>query len=138
MVHLTKVVFWFALLAMVYVYMGYPLLLATLSLMFRRKRPAPGCVPFLSILIAAYNEEAGIRRKLEETLALEYPPEKIEIIVLSDGSTDRTNEIVRSFADPRVQLLQVAGRKGKTNAQVPVQHSRGPPFESQPLPAGLH
>jgi cellulose synthase/poly-beta-1,6-N-acetylglucosamine synthase-like glycosyltransferase len=73
--------------------------------------------PRLSILIAAYNEEAGIRRKIEHTLALDYPADLIEILVLSDGSTDRTDAIVESFRDSRVRLLRVAGRKGKTNAQ---------------------
>jgi cellulose synthase/poly-beta-1,6-N-acetylglucosamine synthase-like glycosyltransferase len=117
MVHLAELIFWFSLSAIVYVYVGYPLLLAGISGFFRKKQAKPGYTPFLSILIAAYNEEAGIRRKLEQTLALEYPADKLEVIVLSDGSTDRTDEIVRSFADPRVQLLRVTGRKGKTNAQ---------------------
>jgi len=117
MVFFAQLIFWFSLSAMVYVYVGYPLLLAGISGFFRKKQPKPGYTPFLSILIAAYNEEAGIRRKLEQTLALEYPADKLEVIVLSDGSTDRTDEIVRSFADPRVQLLRVTGRKGKTNAQ---------------------
>jgi cellulose synthase/poly-beta-1,6-N-acetylglucosamine synthase-like glycosyltransferase len=74
-------------------------------------------MPFLSILIAAYNEEAGIKKKLEQTLNLDYPKDKLEILVLSDGSTDRTDEIVRSFGDARVRLIEVTGRKGKTNAQ---------------------
>jgi cellulose synthase/poly-beta-1,6-N-acetylglucosamine synthase-like glycosyltransferase len=117
MVPFAKLLFWLSLSAMVYVYAAYPLLLAVISVFFRKKRPQPGYTPFLSILIAAYNEEAGIWRKLGQTLALEYPADKLEIIVLSDGSTDRTDEIVRSFADPRVRLLHVTGRKGKTNAQ---------------------
>lgn len=117
MVLTVKIIFWFSFAAMVYVYIGYPLLLAAVSAFFPKKRPAPGHTPFLSILIAAYNEEAGIHRKLEQTLALDYPPDKLEIIVLSDGSADRTDEIVRAFPDPRVQLLHVTGRKGKTNAQ---------------------
>ena len=111
------IVFWASLGALVYVYAGYPLVLVLLSLFSRRQKAEPGFTPFLSVLIAAYNEGGGIRRKLEQTLALDYPADKIEIIVLSDGSTDQTDEIVRSFPDPRVRLLQVTGRKGKTNAQ---------------------
>jgi cellulose synthase/poly-beta-1,6-N-acetylglucosamine synthase-like glycosyltransferase len=97
--------------------LGYPLLLAIVSRLFSRRSPDPGYTPSLSVLIAAYNEEAGIRTKIERTLALDYPPEKLEILVLSDGSTDRTDEIVQSMSDPRVRLLRVEGRKGKTNAQ---------------------
>jgi cellulose synthase/poly-beta-1,6-N-acetylglucosamine synthase-like glycosyltransferase len=114
---IAQILFWVSLIALVYVYAGYPLLLAILSLLFRRRRAEPGYTPFLSILIAAYNEEGGIQNKLERTLALDYPADRSEIIVLSDGSTDRTDEIVESFPDPRVRLLRVTGRKGKTNAQ---------------------
>jgi cellulose synthase/poly-beta-1,6-N-acetylglucosamine synthase-like glycosyltransferase len=117
MSEVAKVLFLVSLLAVGYVYIGYPFILAVLSSFFRHQRPEPSYTPFLSILIAAYNEEAGIRQKLENTLALDYPPNRLEIIVLSDGSTDRTDEIVESFYDPRVRLLHVKGRKGKTNAQ---------------------
>jgi cellulose synthase/poly-beta-1,6-N-acetylglucosamine synthase-like glycosyltransferase len=68
-------------------------------------------------LIAAYNEEAAIERKIRQTLALEYPAEKIEVLVLSDCSTDRTDEIVKAFPDPRVRLLRMPERRGKTHAQ---------------------
>jgi len=112
-----QIIFWASVAALLYVYAGYPLLLAVLFPFFRRRKPVPNHTPFLSILIAAYNEEGGIRNKLERTLALDYPADKKEIIVLSDGSTDRTDEIVEAFSDPRVRLLKVKGRKGKTNAQ---------------------
>jgi len=117
MAQVAQVLFWMSVVALMYVYAGYPLLLAVLFPFFRQWRPEPGYTPFLSILIAAYNEEGGIRKKLERTLALDYPADRMDIIVLSDGSTDRTDEIVESFSDPRVRLLKVKGRKGKTNAQ---------------------
>ena len=112
-----EVIFWASIGILFYTYLGYPLLLAIVSRLFSRRSLVPGYTPSLSILIAAYNEEAGIRTKIERTLALAYPREKIEILVLSDGSTDRTDEIVNSISDPRVRLLRVEGRKGKTNAQ---------------------
>jgi cellulose synthase/poly-beta-1,6-N-acetylglucosamine synthase-like glycosyltransferase len=84
---------------------------------FKRRQTSLGYFPTISVLIAAYNEEAGIRKKLEETLALDYPADKMEIIVLSDCSSDRTDEIVQSFKDPRVKLFRAPQRKGKTNAQ---------------------
>lgn len=114
---LAKAVFFAAAALLFYTYVGYPLLLAVLSAFVRRKKPIPDFFPTISILIAAYNEEAGIRRKLEDTLALDYPVDQFEVLVLSDGSTDRTDEIVKSFQDPRVKLVRVEGRKGKTAAQ---------------------
>jgi cellulose synthase/poly-beta-1,6-N-acetylglucosamine synthase-like glycosyltransferase len=111
---------------MVYVYAGYPMLLGVLSVLFRRRRPDTGHTPPLSVLISAYNEEAAIARKIEQTLALDYPAHRLEVLVVSDGSTDKTDEIVRGFADPRVRLLRVEGRTGKTIAQNRgVEHCRG-------------
>ncbi len=108
---------WFSLGTLVYVYVGYPLLLAVIGFFSTRPRATRGYFPKISVLIAAYNEEAGIRRKIEDTLALDYPADKIEVLVLSDCSTDRTDEIVKGIADPRVRLLRAPIRKGKTNAQ---------------------
>src|SRR5439155_6295092 len=70
----------------------------------------------VSLIICAYNEGKHIRRKLEQTLALDYPPDRLEVIVVSDGSTDGTDDMVREFA-PRVRLLHIARRGGKTTAQ---------------------
>src|ERR1700741_2744890 len=91
MVRVLEFVFFLSLAALLYVYIGYPLLLVLISRFFRRRLPEKNHEPFLSILIAAYNEEVGIRKKLEQTLPLEYPAEKMEVIALSDGSTDGTD-----------------------------------------------
>ena len=123
---LLKSVFWFALGSLIYIYAGYPIFLFLISRLFPKRRPASPFAPKLSILIAAYNEEAGILKKSHSTLARDYPPNNIEILVLSDGSTDATDEIVRSISDPRVRLIRVEGRKGKTKAQNEgVEHARG-------------
>lgn len=111
------ILFWSGLALVVYAYVGYPILLFVVSQVRRHAQAKLGYCPSISILIAAYNEEGSIRRKVEQTLALDYPADKMEIIVLSDGSTDRTDEIVRSFQDPRVRLLRAEDRKGKTNVQ---------------------
>ncbi|MBI3770654.1 MAG: glycosyltransferase family 2 protein [Deltaproteobacteria bacterium] len=110
-------VFWGAIGMVVYVYVGYPCLIFLLAwLRPRPVRKAPQ-VPTVSFIIAAYNEETAIADKLANTLALDYPTDKLEVIVASDGSTDRTDEIVRTqFAD-RVRLLHVPGRVGKTITQ---------------------
>src|SRR6476469_5863602 len=112
-----RIIFWLAALLLSYVYSGYPLLLAIIGLFVRRRRPEPGYGPRISVLIAAYNEEEAIERKIQQTLALEYPADKIEVLVLSDCSTDRTDEIVKTFPDSRVRLVRMPERRGKTYAQ---------------------
>ena len=112
-----RIIFWLAALLLFYVYAGYPLLLALIAMFVRRRRPEPGYCPQISVLIAAYNEETAIERKIRQTLALEYPAEKIEVLVLSDCSTDRTDEIVKAFPDSRVRLVRMPEHRGKTHAQ---------------------
>jgi cellulose synthase/poly-beta-1,6-N-acetylglucosamine synthase-like glycosyltransferase len=111
------IIFWLAAFLLFYVYAAYPLLLALIGLFVRRPRPNTGYTPRISVLIAAYNEEEAIERKIQQTLALEYPADKIEVLVLSDCSTDRTDEIVKAFPDGRVRLIRMPERRGKTFAQ---------------------
>lgn len=115
--HPATILVWVSLGLLFYVYAGYPLLLALIGLFTHQPQARLGYLPRISVLIAAYNEEGSIRKKIEQTLALDYPADKIEILVLSDGSTDRTDEIVNGFADPRVRLLRAPQRKGKTSVQ---------------------
>jgi cellulose synthase/poly-beta-1,6-N-acetylglucosamine synthase-like glycosyltransferase len=118
--------FWLALLLLFYVYAGYPLLLMLAGLFARRKRPEPDYFPQLTVMIAAYNEEDAIEKKIRQTLALDYPADKLEVLVLSDSSTDRTDQIVRSFPDSRVRLVRMEERRGKTFAQNQgVKHASG-------------
>ena len=102
---------------LLYVYVGYPLLLTVLSFFHKRKSPDLAYLPSISVLIAAYNEEAAIEKKIQQTLALEYPPDKLEVLVVSDNSTDRTDEIVSAVQDSRVRLLRMEARGGKTRGQ---------------------
>lgn len=113
----SKILFWIFVELIFYVYLGYPLLLAFLSLLFDRKSTEPDYTPSISVLIAAYNEAANIGRKIAQTLQLDYPADNIEIIILSDCSTDGTDEIVNQSRDPRIRLLRIPERGGKTNAQ---------------------
>jgi cellulose synthase/poly-beta-1,6-N-acetylglucosamine synthase-like glycosyltransferase len=112
-----RIVFWLAAFLLFYVYAGYPLLLAVIGLFVRRPQTEAGYTPRISVLIAAYNEEEAIERKIQQTLALEYSHEKLEVLVLSDCSTDRTDEIVKAFPDSRVRLVRMPDRRGKTFAQ---------------------
>jgi len=113
---LGQVLFWCLLVAVVYVYVGYPMAVFLLAKVYRRRVRTGPCEPTVSILIAAYNEEACIARTIENKLSLQYPEDKIEIIVVSDGSTDRTEEIVRRYASRGVKLLRQVPRQGKTAA----------------------
>jgi len=109
-------VFAAALGLIVWVYVGYPVVLGVAAVLRRRPVRRAPVEPPVSLVICAYNEERDIRRKLEEALRTDYPADRLEIIVASDGSTDGTDDIVREFA-PRVRLLRVEGRGGKTIAQ---------------------
>ncbi|HEY3293850.1 MAG TPA: glycosyltransferase family 2 protein [bacterium] len=109
------VVFWLCVGAMFHTYVLYPL---TLQL-FRRRYATPPVMPEdswprVAVLVPAYNEEKVIAAKIENCLALDYPADKLEILVGSDGSKDRTNEIVRSYGDSRLHLIELPGRSGKT------------------------
>ncbi|MEK7389355.1 MAG: glycosyltransferase family 2 protein [Elusimicrobiota bacterium] len=111
------------LAALVYTYLGYPALLLIFAkiegigprrgnLVERRKDPARQR-PLVTIIIPAYNEQANIRAKLENVLSLHYP--KLEVIVVSDASTDKTDDIVREFAGKGVLLLRLEKRGGKVS-----------------------
>ncbi len=112
-----QIIFWSSASVLIYVYVGYPLLVYAVSRLFPKPIYQAAFEPRVSVIITAYNEERDIRAKLENTLSLKYPPEKLEIIVASDCSTDRTDEIVGEFAARGVKLYRQTERKGKTSAQ---------------------
>ena len=115
---LAELLFWSSLAWIAYTLIVYPGLAVLLGVVASRLRPVrKGPVtPRVSVLISAYNEEAAIERKVRQTLALDYPAGLLEVIVASDGSTDRTDEIVQGLDDPRVTLYRAEGRLGKTAA----------------------
>ncbi len=106
-----------SVVALFYVYVGYPLLVWLVGVLRPRVVKKSEFAPTVTILITAYNEEKAIRAKLENTLQLYYPKKKLEILVASDGSTDKTDEIVKEFAAQGVKLFRQEGRMGKTFTQ---------------------
>ena len=113
-----EIIFWTALGLIVWTHVGYPLAMGLLA----RLRPRPvakaAIEPSVVLIVAAHDEEDVIGRRLENLVALDYPADKLEIVVASDGSTDRTNEIVEEIAarEPRIHFLDCE-RGGKTLAQ---------------------
>ncbi len=98
-----------------YAYAGFPLLVVCWALVCRRVVRQADITPSVSMIIACYNEEAGIEGKLQNLLELDYPREQLEILIVSDGSTDATEAIVRGYEDRGVRLLCLP-RGGKAQA----------------------
>jgi cellulose synthase/poly-beta-1,6-N-acetylglucosamine synthase-like glycosyltransferase len=114
-----KTFFWGALGALAWTHVGYPLAAGALARVRRRSVATdPEWEPDVAVIVAAHDEEAVIARRLENLLALDYPADRIELVVASDASEDRTNQIVELIAtrEPRVRLLDCP-RGGKVAAQ---------------------
>jgi cellulose synthase/poly-beta-1,6-N-acetylglucosamine synthase-like glycosyltransferase len=120
---MAKIVLLASLVALAYIYAGYPLVLQLLVWTRGARRVRRGdALPRVSLVISAYNEGAVIAGKLRNALEIDYPAELFEIVVVSDESTDDTDAIVTSCGDPRVRLHRQVPRRGKTaglNAVLP-------------------
>ena len=105
--YIVEIIFWIAFSWIIYSYIGYILLLEIFC-KFRKKNRLidETFLPSVSLIVAAYNEEKVIQRKIEESLNLDYPQDKLEIIIASDCSTDNTDSIVSTFAGKNVILAR--------------------------------
>jgi cellulose synthase/poly-beta-1,6-N-acetylglucosamine synthase-like glycosyltransferase len=113
---IVQIVFWLSVAGVMYAYAGYP---AILSLMARRRVRGTARRrgrPRVTVIVAAYNEAACIGRKLASTLSQRYPWDRLDVVVVSDGSTDGTDDIVAACPDPRVTLVRQDRRSGKSVA----------------------
>ncbi len=108
--------FWFFVGTILYTYIGYPVLITLIGRRRSATRLPATELPSVTLLIAAYNEEAVIARKLDNSLALDYPADKLQILVTADGSSDRTPEIAATFAGRGVELTYEPPRRGKLAA----------------------
>lgn len=131
---MAELIFWISALSLAHTYFLYPLILVAADALVRarsdfrylarggerRRAPSPR-LPEVSLLVAAWNEAPVIREKIENSLGLDYPPEKLEILVGSDGSDDGTDEIVGAFDEPRLRLSAAprVGKVGVLNRLVP-------------------
>ncbi len=110
--------FWLSLVLLIYIYFGYPLFVALLATSPRLVKKNPEHLPSVSIMIAAYNEAADIEATILNKLALDYPSDKLEILVVSDESEDGTDAIVERLADNSnysIRLVRQVPRQGKTS-----------------------
>lgn len=128
---IAELIFWASLLLIVYTYVGYPLVLflAYVAVQIRsdlrylrtsqdrRVVALPDeALPTVSLIVPAYNEEACLAEKIANIGQMDYPPEKMEVVFVSDGSTDGTNDILRGLDDPRFHVVLLPNRSGKANA----------------------
>lgn len=104
--------FWTSIFLLFHVYVGYPLTLFLIAAIAKKPWTQSSITPSVTLLVVAYNEEAVLRQKIENCLALEYPKSQLSILVCSDGSTDRTNEILKEYQDRifRVCFLERSGK----------------------------
>lgn len=101
-----------------YIYLGYPLFLVLISFFTKKKIQVDNnYCPIVTLIIAAYNEEKVIEEKIKNSLKIDYPPDKFEIIIFSDASNDRTDEIVNQYRNKGIKLVRYEGRNGKTFCQ---------------------
>lgn len=104
------------LITLTYIYFGYPFSVLIFSKWIRKEIRRGEYAPQVTIVISAFNEEGSIGETIRNKLSLNYPEKKLEIIVVSDGSTDRTDEIVKSFISSNVRFFRQEPRGGKTSA----------------------
>ena len=116
---LAETIFWISLFVLLYTYIGYALLLFIFNwfkgLFFARKAIQPlQALPSIALIVPSYNEAANLKQKIENCLQILYPADKLQVIIITDGSTDASNSIVKRY--PQVTLLQASTRQGKMAA----------------------
>jgi glycosyltransferase involved in cell wall biosynthesis len=120
---LYKILFYISGFIIVWAMIGYPVSLKFIAKLFKNRKLKKdySCQPTVTVMVVAHNEEKVILEKLNNIIGLNYPQEKIEFLIASDNSTDKTNEIVKQFIKEHqkqnIRLYEVKARKGKTNAQ---------------------
>ncbi|MBO9540694.1 glycosyltransferase family 2 protein [bacterium] len=109
-------VLWGALAVTFYAYVGYGLIIWLISRLVRDPSRLSADLPSVSVVIAAYNEASIIAARIHNALALDYPTDRLEVLIVTDGCTDGTEDVVLAVEDPRVRLLHRMERSGKVNA----------------------
>ncbi|HYG00967.1 MAG TPA: glycosyltransferase family 2 protein [Chryseosolibacter sp.] len=111
-----SILFWTGIIVVFYTYIGYGIVIYLISLVHKHRRIVEPTkeLPHVTLIVAAYNEEQFIADKISNTLSLDYPPHKLSIFFVTDGSTDKTAEIISGYSS--IKLFHEAGRNGKIHA----------------------
>ena len=115
-VHFISYIFWFSLSILLYTYAGYPLWIYLRSRLHPRAWRQEPMLPSVSIILAVHNGAALLRQKVDHLLSLNYPRDRMEIVIVSDGSTDGTDDILKEFPDPPVRSIRCSEQGGKAAA----------------------
>ncbi len=110
------ILFWLSVFAVFYVYAGYPIIVTILARIHAKPINKQDIAPMITLLIAAYNEETVIEGKIHNSLKLEYPKDRLQILIAADGSDDHTVEIVERYQDAGIELSFAPERRGKMAA----------------------
>ena len=110
-------IFFGSIFTVFFSYCGYPLSLYLLGIYVKKRSRKEAFLPSVTLIITAYNEERAIEEKLQNSLNTDYPRERLQILVASDGSTDHTNDIVKKYEKQGIELLDITVRNGKESAQ---------------------
>ena len=110
-------IFWFSLILIVYTHLGYPAVLFIWSKLSPKRVDKKYIEPTVSVVIAAHNEKRNIKDRVENLLGQDYPRDRIEIIIVSDGSTDGTNDLIDRIAPDDVRRIFYSPRRGKAYAK---------------------
>ena len=108
--------FWISVAAILYTYIGYPVIVWMLARLRRREVFKADIVPSVSVVLACHNEQGNIEARIKNLLECDYPRDLLEIVIVSDGSTDFTAEIARRHASDRIRLFAYEQQKGKATA----------------------
>lgn len=111
-----EIIFWASALFVFYTYFGYPLLMFFWAKFAAKKIIKDAITPSVTVVISAFNEEHRIKRRIENLFEQNYPADKINVVIVSDGSTDGTLEVVKSINDDRLKLIELEKNLGKALA----------------------
>ncbi|MFH1868334.1 MAG: glycosyltransferase family 2 protein [Candidatus Omnitrophota bacterium] len=106
-------IFWFSFITLIYIFIGYPLILTVYAAIRKKTFKKEDIEPSVTLIIPAYNEEKVIEEKIKNSLSIDYPKDKLEIIIASDGSTDNTTKIVKKYEESSITLHDHKERRGK-------------------------